>query len=46
MLTNAYRYRKTKQLICGMEGENFVAYGRLPSPALLADLCSRDNKLR
>ena len=25
--------RKTKKIICGMEGENFVAYGRLPSQA-------------
>ena len=23
--------RKTKKILCGMEGENFVAYGRLPS---------------
>ena len=28
----AYGGRKTKKLICGMEGENVVAYGRLPSP--------------
>jgi len=26
--------RKRKKLIRGMEGENVVAYGRLPSPAL------------
>ena len=28
----AHACQKTK-LICGMEGENVVAYGRLPSPA-------------
>jgi len=30
----AHDYWKTKKIICGMEGENVVAYGRLPSPAL------------
>ena len=30
----AYDCRKTKKLICGMKGENVVAYGRLPFPAL------------
>jgi len=29
----AHGCRKTKKIICGMEGENVVAYGRLPSPA-------------
>ena len=29
----AYCCRKTKKLICGMEGENVVAYGRLPFTA-------------
>jgi len=30
----AHGCRKTKKLICGMEGENVMAYCRLPSPAL------------
>ena len=30
---SSYRCRKTKKRKCGMEGENVVAYGRLPSPA-------------
>ena len=29
----AYGCRKTKNLKCGMEGENVVDYGRLSSPA-------------
>ena len=29
----AHDYWKTKKIICGMEGENVVAYGRMPSPA-------------
>ena len=29
----AYGCRKTKKKICGMEGENVVAYDLLPSPA-------------
>jgi len=33
----AHNCRKTKKLIYGMEGENVVAYGRLPSPAHLID---------
>ena len=28
----AYSRRKTKQLICGIEGENVVAYGRRAFP--------------
>ena len=28
----AHGCRKTERLICGIEGENVVAYGRLPSP--------------
>ena len=27
----AYGCRKTKKIVCGMEEENNVAYGRLPS---------------
>ena len=29
--------RKTKKLVCGMEGENVVAYGHLPSPPLVTE---------
>jgi len=28
----AHGCRKTKKLICGMEGEILVAHGRMPSP--------------
>jgi len=34
----AHSCRRTKKIICGMEGENVVAYGRLPSPAHQAEL--------
>ena len=30
----AHGCRETKKLICGMEGKNVAAFGRLPSPAL------------
>jgi len=29
----AYGFRKTKKLMCGVEGENIVGYGRLHSPS-------------
>ena len=29
----AHGCRKTKKMICGIEGKNVVAYGCLPSPA-------------
>ena len=32
----AHGWWKTKKLICGIEGGNVVANGRLPSPALIA----------
>ena len=32
-VTVAYCCQKTKNVICGMEGENVVAYGSLPSPS-------------
>ena len=38
----AYCCRKTKRFKCGIEGENVVAYGRLPSPvhaSFLSSLC-------
>jgi len=34
-MVEAHGSQKTKKLIYGMEGENVVAYGRLPSPAPL-----------
>ena len=34
----AYGCRKRKKLICGLEGKNVVAFGRLPSPALTTGL--------
>ena len=37
--------RKTKKLICGTEGQNIVAYGRLPSPAHYACLSVRKNPM-
>ena len=37
----AYGCRKTKKLICGMEGKHVVTYGRLPSPAQCVCVGSR-----
>ena len=37
----AHGCQKTKKIICGMEGENGVAYGLLPSPTR----CSLDTFL-
>jgi len=36
--------RKTQKIICGMEGESVVAYGRLPFPAHVTQQLCRVNR--
>ena len=35
----AYGCRNTKKLLCGIEGKDVVAYGRLSSPARFVCVC-------